>query len=164
MNVSATGARHPVAAVITDGPEAAAVARRAARIAAEAGRPLLLLVPMLRSAFTDDAVIGRHVHEEALQDARAVAARALPALEASGVPFRVQVVWHRSCGLSGPRQARAIALAHAAHRAGAPVVVTPVQLPVPTVEHGPGVVLVASGAAAPLAVHRPARSRRLDQL
>ncbi|KLU09731.1 hypothetical protein [Kocuria sp. SM24M-10] len=163
MNVSATGARHPVAAVITDGPEAAAVARRAARIAADAGRPLLL-VPMLRSAFTDDAVIGRHVHEEALQDARAVAARALPVLEASGVPFRVQVVWHRSCGLSGPRQARAIALAHAAHRAGAPVVVTPVQLPVPTVEHGPGVVLVAFGAAAPLAVHRPARSRRLDQL
>ena len=162
--MSARGAGRPVAAVITDGPEAAAVARRAARIATEEGRPVLLLVPMLRSAFTADAVIARRVHEEALQEARAVAARALPALEAAEVAFRVQVVWHQNCHLRRARQARAIALAHAAHRAGSPVVVTPAQVPVPTVEHGPGVVLVAAGPASLLAVHRPARSRRLHEL
>lgn len=164
MSIPVTGARRPVAAVITDGPEAAAVARRAARIATEEERPVLLLVPMLRSAFTADAVIARRVHEEALREARAVAARALPALEAAEVSFRVQVVWHRNCSLCRARQARAIALAHAAHRVGAPVVVTPARVPVPTVEHGPAVVLVAGGADSPLAVHRPARSRRLGDL
>lgn len=164
MSVPSTGARRPVAAVITDGPEAAAVARRAARIAAEEGRPVLLLVPVLRSAFTADAVIARRVHEQALQEAQAVAARALPALETAGVTVRVQAVWHRNCPLRGARQARAIAVAHAAHRAGAPLVVTPAQVPVPTVRHGPGVVLVAAGTATPLAVHRPARSRGLDEL
>ncbi|MEX5294226.1 hypothetical protein QYM41_02945 [Kocuria sp. CPCC 205268] len=164
MSGPVTGTRRPVAAVVTDGPEAAAVARRAAGVATEEGRPVLLLVPTLRSAFSADAVIARRAQEEALLEAQAVAARARPALEAAGVPWRVQVVWHRNCPLRRARQARAVALAHAAHRAGAVLVVTPAHVPVPTVEQGPGVVLVAARAAARLAVHRPARSRRLDQL
>ncbi|MEX5298429.1 hypothetical protein RCG67_06580 [Kocuria sp. CPCC 205292] len=162
--MTAHAPRRPVAAVITDGPESVPVARCAARIAADQGRPLLLLVPMLRSAFSTDAVIAARVHREALREAEAVAARTRPALEAAGVPARVQVVWHRSCASRRARQGRAIALAHAAGRAGASVVVTPAGLPLPTVRHGAEVLLVAAGAAALVTVRRPARSRGLAEL
>ncbi|KUG52923.1 MULTISPECIES: hypothetical protein [Kocuria] len=163
--MTALAPRRPVAAVVTDGPESVTVARCAARIAAEQGRPLLLLlVPMLRSAFSADAVIAARVHREALREAEAVAARTRPVLDAAGVPARVQVVWHRSCAFRRARQGRAIALAHAAGRAGAAVVVTPAGLPLPTVRHGAEVLLVAAGAAALVTVRRPARSRGLAEL
>ncbi|GAA1770184.1 hypothetical protein [Kocuria aegyptia] len=118
--------RRPVAAVVTDGPEAVAVARRAARIAAEQHRPVVLLVPMLRSAFTADAVIAARVHHEARREAEAIAARTTPA--------------------------------------GAAVIVTPAEIPVPTVQHGTEAVLVAEVGDSLLTVRRPARSRRLAEL
>ncbi|GAB2608235.1 hypothetical protein GCM10009696_12200 [Kocuria himachalensis] len=83
--MTALAPRPPVAAVITDGPEAVTAARCAARIAADQGRPLLLLVPMLRSAFTADAVIAARVHREAMLEAEAVAARTRPILAAAGL-------------------------------------------------------------------------------
>ncbi|MEX5234942.1 hypothetical protein [Kocuria arenosa] len=49
--------------------EAVTAARCAARIAADQGRPLLLLVPTLCSALTADAVIAARVHREALLEA-----------------------------------------------------------------------------------------------
>lgn len=156
--------RRPVAAVITDGPEAVSVARCAIRIAAEEGRPVVLLVPMLRSAFTTDAVIAARVHQEALREAEAVAARVRPALERAGISARVQVVWHRDCSFPRAHQVRAIALTHAAHKVGAAVVVTPAEIPVPTVRHGAEVVLVAEAGGSTFSVHRPARSRRLAEL
>lgn len=164
MTTSALASCRPVAAVITAGPEALAVAHCAAWTAAEQDRPVLLLVPMLRAAFTTDAVIAAHVHQQALQEARAVAARTGPTLEAAGLTASVQVVWHRTCPFRHARQARAIALAHAAHRAGAAVVVTPVDVPVPTVRHGAEVLLVAAGEESLITVRRPARSRRLAEL
>ena len=153
-----------VVSVITDGPEAVAVARCAALIATDQDRPLLLLVPMLRSAFTSDSVIAEQVHREALREAEAIAARTHPALEAAGVIAAVQVVWHRSCPFRRAEQARAIAVAHVGARVGAAVIVTPAQLPVPTVRHGAEVLLVAEAGGSPFSVHRPARSRRLAQL
>lgn len=162
--MTALAPRRPVAAVITDGPEAVTVVRCAARTAAEQNRPLLLLVPMLRSAFTTDAVIAARIHQQALREAEAIAARTRPALDAAGTPARVQVVWHRSCSLRRARQGRAIALAHAAGRAGAAVVVTPADIPLPTVRHGAEIVLVAGGAASLITVRRPARSRGLAEL
>jgi hypothetical protein len=153
-----------VVAVITDGPEAVAVARCAVRIVTDQDRPLLLLVPMLRSAFTTDAVIADRVHREALREAEAIAARTRPTLEAAGMTAAVQVVWHRSCPFRRAQQVRAIAVAHAGARVGAAVVVTPAQLPVPTVWHGAEVLLVAEAGDSPFSVHRPARSRRLTQL
>lgn len=154
----------PVAAVITDGPEAVTVARCAVRIAAVQNRPMVLLVPMLRSAFTTDAVIALRVHQQAVQEAQALAARAQPTLEAAGISARVQVVWHRACPLRRAHQARAIALAHAAHRTGAAVVVTSAQLPVPTVKYGYEVLLVAAGRSSSFTVYRPARSDGLAEL
>lgn len=162
--MTALAPRRPVAAVITDGPEAVAVARCAARMAAEQGGPLLLLVPMLRSAFTTDAVIAARIHQEALHEAEAIAARTAPALDAARIPARVQVVWHRRCSFRRARQGRAIALAHAAGRAGAAVIVTPAGMPLPTVRHGAEVVLVAAGAASLITVRRPASSRGLAEL
>ena len=162
--MTALAPRRPVAAVITDGPEAVTAARCAARIAADQGRPLLLLVPMLRSAFTADAVIAARVHREALLEAEAVAARTRPTLEAAGLTARVQVVWHRSCSSRRARQGRAIAVAHAAGRVGAAVIVTPAEIPVPTVRHGAEVVLVATGSGSLITVRRPARSHRLAEL
>lgn len=156
--------RRPVAAVVTDGPEAVAVARRAARIAAEQHRPVVLLVAMLRSDFTADAVIAARVHQEARREAEAIAARTTPALESAGISARAEVVWHRGCGFRRAHQARAIALAHAAHAVGAAVIVTPVEIPVPTVQHGTEVVLVAEVGDSLLTVRRPARSRRLAEL
>ncbi|MFI7484147.1 hypothetical protein ACH9EU_17245 [Kocuria sp. M1R5S2] len=162
--MTALAPRRPVAAVITDGPEAVTVARCAVRIAAEEGAPLLLLVPMLRSAFTADAVIAARVRREALREAEAVAARVRATVERAGISARVQVVWHRTCSPHRAEQGRAIALAHAAHKIGAAVIVTPAEVPVPTVWHGPEVVLVAEVGGATFSVHRPARSRRLAQL
>ncbi|MFI7579497.1 hypothetical protein [Kocuria kalidii] len=156
--------RRPVAAVITDGPEAVAVARCAARIAVEQDRPVVLLVPMLRSAFTADAVIAARVHQEACREAAAIAARTTPTLESAGISARVEVVWHRGCSFQRARQVRAIALAHAAHRIGAAVIVTRAEVPVPTVQHGTEVVLVAEVGGSLLTVRRPARSRRLAEL
>lgn len=153
-----------VAAVITDGPEAVTVARYAVRLAAEEDRPLVLLVPVLRSAFTSDAVIAARVRREALREAEAVAARTTPALESAGISARVEVVWHRRCSFHRAHQVRAIAVAHAAHTIGAAVVVTPAEVPVPTVRHGTEVVLVAEAGGSMFRVHRPARSRRLAQL
>lgn len=153
-----------VVAVITDGPEAVAVARCAVRIATDQDRPLLLLVPMLRSAFTSDAVIAEQVHREALREAEAIAARTRPTLDAAGMSAEVQVVWHRSCPFRRAQQVRAIAVSHAGARIGAAVIVTPAQLPVPTVRHGAEVLLVAEAGGSPFSVHRPARSRRLAQL
>ena len=152
-----------VVAVITDGPEAVAVARCAVRIATDQDRPLLL-VPMLRSAFTSDAVIAEQVHREALREAEAIAARTRPTLDAAGMSAEVQVVWHRSCPFRRAQQVRAIAVSHAGARIGAAVIVTPAQLPVPTVRHGAEVLLVAEAGGSPFSVHRPARSRRLAQL
>ena len=162
--MTALAPRRPVAAVITDGPESVTAARCAARIAADQGRPLLLLVPMLRSAFTADAVIAARVHREALLEAEAVAARTRPTLEAAGLTARVQVVWHRSCSFRRARQGRAIAVAHAAGRVGAAVIVTPAEIPVPTVRHGAEVLLVAAGSGSLITVRRPARSHRLAEL
>ncbi len=162
--MTALAPRRPVAAVITDGPEAVSVARCAVRIAAEQNRPLLLLVPTLRSAFTTDAVVAARVRRAALREAEAVAARTCPTLEATGITARVEVVWHRSCSRRRARQGRAIAVAHAAGRAGAVLVVTPAGIPVPTVRHGPEVLLVAAGTASLVTVRRPARSRRLAEL
>ncbi|MFI7496281.1 hypothetical protein ACH9D2_16385 [Kocuria sp. M4R2S49] len=156
--------RRPVAAVITDGPQAVTVARCAVRIAAEQDRPLLLLVPMLRSAFTADAVIAARVRRAALREAEAVAARTCPTLEATGITARVEVVWHRTSSRRRAGEGRAIAVAHAAGRAGAAVIVTPAGIPVPTVRHGPEVLLVAAGAASLITVRRPARSHRLAEL
>ena len=153
-----------VVAVITDGPEAVAVARCAARIATDQDRPLLLLVPMLRSAFTTDAVIADRARQEGLREAEAIAARTRPTLEAVGMAAAVQVVWHRSCPFRRAQQVRAIAVAHAGARIGAAVIVTPAQLPLPTVRHGAEVLLVAEAGGSPFSVHRPARSRRLAQL
>lgn len=153
-----------VVAVITDGPEAVAVARCAARIATDQDRPLLLLVPMLRSAFTTDAVIAGRVRQEGLREAEAIAARTRPTLDAAGMAAAVQVVWHRSCPFRRAQQVRAIAVSHAGARIGAAVIVTPAQLPVPTVRHGAEVLLVAEAGGSPFSVHRPARSRRLAQL
>lgn len=164
MTTSTLASCRPVAAVITDGPEAVAVAHCAAWIAAEQERPLLLLVPMRRSAFTTDAVIAARVHEQALHEAHAVAARTRPTLEAAGLTAPVQVVWHRTCPFRRASQARAIALAHAAHRAGVAVVVTPAAVPVPTVRYGAEVLLVAAGADTLITVCRPARSRGVAEL
>ena len=157
-----TASGRPVAAVITDGPEAVAVARCAVRIALEQNRPMLLLVPTLRSAFGADSVVATRVQQAGLQAARAVAARIRPTLDAAGVSAPVVVVLHRACPFRRARQVRAIALAHTAGRIGAGVVVTPAELPVPTVTYGAAVLLVTTGA--PIAVRRPARSRRLAQL
>ena len=162
--MTALAPRRPVAVVITDGPEAVTAARCAARIAADQGRPLLLLVPMLRSAFTTDAVIAGRVRQEGLREAEAIAARTRPTLDAAGMAAAVQVVWHRSCPFRRAQQVRAIAVSHAGARIGAAVIVTPAQLPVPTVRHGAEVLLVAEACGSPFSVHRPARSRRLAQL
>lgn len=154
----------PVAAVITDGPQAVPVARRAARLAVEQNRPLLLLVPMRRAAFTIDAIITARKHQEALHEAQAIVARTRPSLEAAGVCPRAQVVWCRTSPSHHAHQTPAIAIAHAAQQAGAAMIVTPAQLPVPTVKYGAEVLLLASHAQTEITVHRPARSRRLDQL
>jgi len=163
MTTPAPAPRRPVAAVIIDGPEAAAVARRAAAVAAEEYRPVLLLVPVLRSDFTGDTVIAAHVHQQAVREAQAIAARARPALEAAGVPVQLQIVWHRACPFRRAYQARAIALAHAARAAGAALLVTPADLPVPAVLHGPEGLLVAGGRFT-VTVRRPARTRKLVDL
>ncbi|MGK7221396.1 hypothetical protein ACSNO4_01195 [Kocuria flava] len=154
----------PVAAVVTDGPEAVAVARRAGRIAAEEGRPLVLLVPVLRAAAEQDAVRTQQARRAAHREAEAVAARVRPVLEATGIPATTRAVWHRRCPFRRARQARAIALAHAAHAAGAAVVVTPAAVPLPTVRYGAGTVLVAGPEDRPLTVHRPAPPRGPDRL
>lgn len=115
--------RRPVVAVITDGPEAVTVARGAALTATEQNRPVVLLVPMPRPSSTTDAVIAFRMHQEAMRESEAIAARARPALDAAGVmAVTTRIVWYR------PRRARSRvrAVLAAARRVGAVVVVVAV--------------------------------------
>lgn len=118
-----TPRRRPVAAVITDGPEAVTVARCAAVTATEQNRPVVLLVPMRRPSFTTDAVIALRMYQEAMHGAEAIAARTRPALDAAGVmAVTTQIVWYR------PRRARSRvrAVLAAARRVDAVVMVAAV--------------------------------------
>ena len=118
--------------------EATAVSRRAAALACAQRRPVVLLVPLVQPAFTTDAAIAARLHREALREAETVAARVHPALDATGVLLHLQLVRYRACPFRRAPQAQAIALAlaRAARRAGAAVIITPSALPVPSLKHG----------------------------
>ena len=149
MDKPARPTPRPIAAVITDGPEATAVARRAAALACAQRRPTVLLVPLAQPAFTTDAAIAARLHREALREAETVAARAHPALDATGALFHLQLVRYRACPFRRAPQSQAIALAlaRAARRAGAAVIITPSSLPVPSLKHGAEVLFVVADAA-----------------
>lgn len=149
MDTPACRTPRPLAAVITDGPEARAVARRAAALACAQRRPVVLLVPFVQPAFTTDAAIAARLHRKAVREAETVAARAHLALDATGVLFHLQLVRYRVCPFRRAPQAQAIAvaLARAARRAGAAVIVTPSALPVPSLKHGAEVLFVVADAA-----------------
>lgn len=147
MTTENNGSSDLIAAVITDGAAAVRVTRSAARIAGQRGAQLLLLVPMPRPAFTTDAAIVARQHRTAVHQAQAIVARTRPTLEAHGVPFTWQVVWHHKWPGGS-----AAALVRAARRASATVLVSPAHLP-SRVRFGGEIVLVDSSRYLPPRQH-----------
>jgi len=114
----------PIAAVVTDGLGAIAVARCALRAARETSRPVVLLVPLRRPAFTTDAAVARLSYERSAGEAEAIARRACPLLEAAGVAVVVRVVWYRTWLTRSPGRASSRAVAAAAREVGAALLIT----------------------------------------
>lgn len=121
--------RRPIVAIITHESDATIVAHTAVGIASEQDRPLLLLVPIQRPAFTIDPSIVARINYRLLRDAETLAAQAQPILEAAGFSSPTRVAWHGARSFRRSRPARAAALARAARRAHAAVVVTGIKLP-----------------------------------
>lgn len=121
----------PVAAVITDAAVAVEVARRAARLAADEHRPLLLLVPLPTLGFTIDPVVLRLAHQRREANAAAILGRIAPALGAASTDSdtAVRIVPHRGdTNEQSPSVTRAVLTA--ATRAHAAILVAPGTLPV----------------------------------
>ncbi|MBG6181769.1 helix-turn-helix transcriptional regulator [Arthrobacter sp. CAN_A1] len=123
--------RRPVVVIVTDESVATAVAHSAVWVASEQERPILLLVPIQRPAFTTDPAIVARMYGRALREAQALAGKVRPVLEAAGFSVPARVVWHGTFSLRRSRTARATALARAVRKAGAAAVVTPIVLPTP---------------------------------
>jgi len=119
----------PVAAVITDAAVAVEVARRAAQLAADEHRPLLLLVPLPALGFTIDPVVLRLAHQRREANAAAILGRIAPALGAARTDTAVRILPHAGdTGEQSPAVAKAVLAA--ATRAHVAVLVASVALPV----------------------------------
>lgn len=121
--------RRPVIAIITDESEAIIVAHYAVWAASEQKRPVLLLVPLPRPAFTTDPTIAARMYRRGLHEAQILTTRARAVLDAAGFAVPTRVAWHGAWSLKRSRPAQATALAREVKRAGAAVVVTPVEMP-----------------------------------
>lgn len=125
---AAQAADAPVVAVITDAAVAVEVARRAAQLAADEHRPLLLLVPLPTIGFTIDPVVLRLAHQRREANAAAILGRITPALGAARTDTAVRILPHRGdTGEQSPAVAKAVLAA--ATRAHAAVLVAPGTLP-----------------------------------
>jgi hypothetical protein len=113
-------ALRPVAAVVVDDLVAVHTVRHAARLAAAAQRPLLLLVPLPGPGLSIDPAVHRVAHRRRGIDAEAILGRVDPALARHTGPVSARVVTYR------PRRIRRpglIAVLHSATRAHADVLV-----------------------------------------
>lgn len=133
MSAASAFPRRPVVVIVTDESVATTVAHSAVWAASEQERPILLLVPIQRPAFTTDPTIVARMYGRALREAEALAGKVRPVLEAAGFSVPARVVWHGTFSFRRSRPARATALARAVRRAGAAAVVTPIELPGPLV-------------------------------
>ena len=133
MSAASAFPRRPVVVIVTDESVATTVAHSAVWAASEEERPILLLVPIQRPAFTTDPVIVARMYGRALREAEALAGKVRPVLEAAGFSVPARVVWHGTWSFRRSRPARATALARAVRKAGAAAVVTPIELPGPLV-------------------------------
>lgn len=115
----------PIVAVVTDGLGAIAVARRVLSAARATARPVVLLVPMRRPAFTTDAAVARLAYERSSGEAEAVASRVRSLLEAAEVAVVVRVVWYRTWLARAPGRAGSRSVAAAARKVGAAFLITP---------------------------------------
>lgn len=126
---AAQAAEAPVVAVITDAAVAVEIARRAAQLAADEHRPLLLLVPLPALGFTIDPVVLHLAHQRREANAAAILGRIAPALGAARTDTAVRILPHsRRHRKQSPAVAKAV-LAAATH-AQAAVLVASVALPV----------------------------------
>jgi hypothetical protein len=114
-------AGRPVAAVVTDDPDAVRTVRHAARLAAAAERPLLLLVPLPGPRSSIDPALHRAAHLGKSRDAEAIFGRVAPALARHRGPVTARMVTYRACRV---RSAGLTAVLRAAVRADADVLVT----------------------------------------
>lgn len=159
----------PVAAVITDAAVAVEVARRAAQLAADEHRPLLLLVPLPALGFTIDPVVLRLAHQRREANAAAILGRIAPTLGAASADSdtAVRILPHRGdTGEQSPAVAKAVLAA--ATRAHAAILVAPGTLPLgaSATRHRHRTVLIDPGrrvvtrADAQETVNRPAATVR----
>ncbi|MBP2217340.1 hypothetical protein H4V95_002531 [Arthrobacter sp. CAN_C5] len=109
MNTIVLTQRRPIVAIITHETDAAIVAHTAVGVASDQDRPLLLLVPIQRPAFTADPATVARIYHRLLRDAEILAAQAQPILIAAGFFTPTRVAWHGARSFRRSRPARATA-------------------------------------------------------
>ena len=116
----------PVAALILDGAGAPETARRAAALARQEGRPLILLVPVERTGLSLNPLTRRLAAIRQSAEAETIAARVRPMLESTGIEAEVRAVpcLSRHSGTAGGASLQSINAAARGIRAC--ILVTPI--------------------------------------
>lgn len=152
----------PIVAVVTDGPEAATVVSCAVRAARGSSRPVVLLVPLRRPAFTTDAAVAKLAYARGANEAQAVASGACRVLAEAEVVAVARVVWYRSWLGRAAARTGSRAVAAAAREAGAGLLIAPELWVEVDAAHGVEA-SVAPGAPSPRAAVPPALLHRATE-